>query len=118
MFFLTNLSLPLISILSIAFVYFENRDMQKVNDYAASILAAVPLSLFFFIPFLLNRWLKMNFLATFGAGLLFLAGAYFIHSFLTLKSGQKEDWVLAADISKSSSDILKLKNLNVMILTF
>jgi len=37
-------------------------------------------------------------------------GAYFIHSFLTLKSGQKEDWVLAADISKSSSDILKLKN--------
>ena len=37
-------------------------------------------------------------------------GAYFIQSFLTLKSGQKEDWVLAADISKSSTDILRLKN--------
>ena len=37
-------------------------------------------------------------------------GAYFIQSFLTLKSGQKKDWVLAADISKSSTDILRLKN--------
>ena len=37
-------------------------------------------------------------------------GAYFIQSSLSLKSGQKEEWLLAADINKSSSDILELKN--------
>ncbi len=76
------IALPLMSILAILFSYLQYRDMHKVNQFAGAIFAAVPLSLCFFIPFLLNRWLKMNFVMTFGAGLLFLAAAYFIHSWI------------------------------------
>ncbi len=54
-------ALPLVSILSLTLAYLEHRDMQKINAFAVSILTAVPLSLTFFIPFVLNRWLKLNF---------------------------------------------------------
>lgn len=73
------IALPLMSILAVLFSYLQYRDMNRVNQFASSIFAAVPLSLCFFIPFLLNRWLKMDFLMTFGMGLLFLVAAYFIH---------------------------------------
>ena len=72
-------ALPLISMLSILFSYLEYRDMAKVNQFAVSILAAVPLSLMFFIPFLLNRWLKMNFMLTYFSAIACLAAAYFFH---------------------------------------
>ncbi|MDP3920377.1 MAG: hypothetical protein Q8R76_06190 [Candidatus Omnitrophota bacterium] len=74
------IALPLMSMLAILFSYLQYRDMDKVNQFASSILVAVPLSLCFFVPFLLNRWLKMNFVMTFGAGLIFLGVAFFIHS--------------------------------------
>jgi len=44
------IALPLMSMLSIVFTYAEYRDMAKVNQFATSILVAVPLSLAFFIP--------------------------------------------------------------------
>ncbi len=72
-------ALPLVSVLSLAMTYFESRDMEKVNQFAISIVAAVPLSLIFFVPFILNRWLRMNFTLTFAfaTGGLFIA--YVIH---------------------------------------
>ncbi|MER2512879.1 MAG: hypothetical protein ABTQ25_10790 [Nitrosomonas ureae] len=76
------IAMPLMSMLAILFSYLQYRDMNKVNQFADSIFAAVPLSLCFFVPFLLNRWLKMNFVMTFGAGLLFLGVAFFIHSWI------------------------------------
>ena len=76
------IALPLISILSILLTYLEYRNMEKINEYAVSILAAVPLSLIFFIPFVINRWLKMNFLLTFGLGIGGLFLAYSIHQIL------------------------------------
>lgn len=75
-------ALPLISILSILWSYAEYRDMNKINQFATSILVAVPLSLTFFIPFVLNKWLKMNFSLTFLLGIGLLAVAYFIHSLI------------------------------------
>ena len=82
------IALPLMSILSILFSYWQYRDMQKINEFAVSILAAVPLSLFFFVPFLLNRWLKMNFIFTYLSALLLVAVAYWIHD-LIFKSGMR-----------------------------
>ena len=79
-------ALPLVSILAIFLAYTEHQDMEKINQFAVSILAAVPLSLLFFVPFLLNKWLKLNFTATFSLGMVLLAAAYFIHSSI-LKSG-------------------------------
>lgn len=73
------IALPLVSMLSIFFAYWEYRDMNKINEFATSILVAVPLSLVFFIPFLLNRWLKLDFVPTFILAMLLLALAYFIH---------------------------------------
>src|SRR3990167_8795737 len=55
------IALPLASLISLVFSYAEYRNMDKLNQYALSILVAVPLSLAFFIPFVLNRWFKMNF---------------------------------------------------------
>lgn len=79
-------ALPIISATAILFAYLEHRDMAKINKYAVSIFAAVPLSLAFFIPFLLNKWLKLNFTFSFLAGLGLLAVAYFLHTWL-FKSG-------------------------------
>lgn len=79
-------ALPIISALAILFAYLEHRDMTKINQYAASIVVAVPLSLAFFIPFLLNKWLKMGFALSFLSGLALLAAAYFVHTWL-FKSG-------------------------------
>ena len=76
------IALPLISMLSILFAYWEYRDMNKINEFAMSILVAVPLSLVFFIPFLLNKWLKLDFLATFLIGIILLILAYFVHQFI------------------------------------
>lgn len=73
------IALPLSSVLSILFSYYEFRDMEKINQFAVSILAAVPLSLVFFIPFILNRWLKMGFTLTFGLAVGLLAAVYFLH---------------------------------------
>lgn len=80
------IALPLASMLALIFAYAEHHDMVKINKFAVSILAAVPLSLTFFVPFLLNRWIKLDFLWSFTAGLVLLTLAYFLHSFL-LKSG-------------------------------
>src|SRR5258706_14472171 len=72
-------ALPFLSILSILWSYWEYRDMGKINQFAVSILTAVPLSLFFFVPFVLNKWLKMNFSLTFALGIGCLAAVYFLH---------------------------------------
>ena len=37
-------------------------------------------------------------------------GAYFVQSSFYLKGGQKEEWMFAADINKSSSDLIELKD--------
>ena len=79
------IALPLSSLISLVFSYYEYRDMDKLNQYANSILIAVPLSLVFFIPFLLNRWLKMSFGLTMLLAIGLLIAAYFIHTAL-LKS--------------------------------
>ena len=67
---------PIISMLSLTWAYIQHRDMNKLNDFAISILIAMPLSLTFFIPFIANRWLKMNFFMSFALGLFCLSTAY------------------------------------------
>ena len=79
-------AIPLVSMLSIILSYLEYRDMEKVNQFAVSIFLAVPLSLSFFVPFMLNRWLKMNFALTFSSGLMCVAVFYLAYYGL-FKSG-------------------------------
>lgn len=76
------IALPLMSMLAILFSYFQYRDMAKINEFSISILVAVPLSLTFFIPFILNKWFKMGFALSYGLAIGCLAVAYCLHSFI------------------------------------
>lgn len=77
------IALPLMSMMSLLFSYVEFRNMEKANEFAVSILAAVPLSLLFFLPFLLHRWLKLGFFPTYLLGLACVTAGYLAHSLIT-----------------------------------
>jgi len=79
-------AIPIVSMLSIVLSYWEYRDMEKINQFAVSIFLAVPLSLSFFIPFFLNRWLRMNFALTFSSALACVLVFYLAYYFIS-KSG-------------------------------
>ena len=79
------IALPLMSILSLLFSYLEFRDMEKANEFAISILTAVPLSLLFFLPFVLHRWIKLSFFATYSIGLGCVVAGYLLHSLVSKK---------------------------------
>jgi len=76
------IALPLMSMLTILFSYLQYRDMAKINELAISILVAVPLSLTCFIPFVLNKWLKLGFPLTYILAIGCLSGAYLIHGLI------------------------------------
>ena len=78
-------ALPLVSMISILLSYLEYKDMSKINQFAISIVVAVPLSLSFFVPFILNRWLKLGFWPTYLLAIGFVGLAYLLHSWI-LKS--------------------------------
>lgn len=73
-------ALPVISLLAIGFSYYQYRDMEKISRFAGSILVSLPLSTLFFVPFLLNRWLKWAFFPTLLAGFALLYVGYLIHA--------------------------------------
>ena len=76
------IALPIASLIAIVFSYYEHNDTEKTIMYAKSILIAVPLSYFFFLPFFFAKQLNMNFWIINSSGLLLLILAYFIHKFL------------------------------------
>ena len=74
------IALPIVSVLAISFSYFQYRDMEKINQFASSIVVSIPLSLLFFVPFILNRWLKWSFFPIILSGFILLFVGYLIHS--------------------------------------
>jgi len=74
------IALPILSVLAISFSYFQYRDMEKINQFANSIVVSIPLSLLFFAPFILNRWLKWSFFPIILSGFILLFVGYLIHS--------------------------------------
>ena len=77
------LALPISSMLALAFFYVEYREPAQAVAFAKSVFWAVPLSLLFFVPFLLAGQLKWGFWALYVAGSLCLASGYFLHKLLT-----------------------------------
>lgn len=76
------MALPLATLLVLPFSYIEYQDAEKTVRFAQSILTAVPLSLLFFVPFLMAQKLQWPFWGLYGAGLTLLTGGYFAHKFL------------------------------------
>lgn len=73
------IALPLATLLVLPFSYLEYQDPGASVRFAKSILAAVPLSLLFFIPFLFAEKLGWSFWGLYAGGLLLLTCGFFIH---------------------------------------
>jgi hypothetical protein len=74
------LALPISSMIALALFQAEYRDAAKAEAFAKSIFLAIPVSLLFFVPFLLAPKLGWNFWALYAAGITLLAAGYFVHS--------------------------------------
>ena len=75
------IALPMASLISIVFVYFENSNIEKTVFYAKSILVDVPVSYLFFLPFFFAKQFNMNFWMIYGTGILLLTLGFFIHKY-------------------------------------
>jgi hypothetical protein len=73
------LALPLSTMIALGLSYTRYHDLGQTVAFAKSTLLALPLSLFFFVPFLLARALGWGFWALYGSGIGLLGVAYFAH---------------------------------------
>jgi len=67
--------LPLTSMLALAFTWFETRDEMLANAMARDIFLLIPVTLLFFLPFLLHKFTGLDFIANFVAGTLLMLAA-------------------------------------------
>ncbi len=76
------IALPLGTMLALLFSYAEYNDAAASVRFAKSIFLAVPMSLLFFVPFLLADKLPLGFWGIYAAGFILLVIGYFAHSFM------------------------------------
>ena len=76
------IALPLATIIALVFSYIEHKNPENTIAFAKSVLVAVPVSYFFFIPFFFAKSLNNNFWLIYILGLLLLIIAFFIHKFI------------------------------------
>lgn len=76
------IALPISSMLVLAFSYTEYKDPAAATKFAISILSAIPMSLLFFVPFLLAKKIQMPFWGMYAAGVGLIAVGYFIHTLI------------------------------------
>lgn len=69
------IALPLTSILAMSWLYAETRDNLLLTQFAKDIFVIVPVSLVFFLPFLLEKKTSLGFVANMALGLVLLAVA-------------------------------------------
>ncbi len=65
--------------LALVLSYTRYRDVGQTSAFAKSIFLALPVTLFFFLPFLFHRALGWGFWALYGSGVGLLGVAYFVH---------------------------------------
>ena len=76
------IALPISTMLVLAFSYAEYKNPDASVKFAISILTAIPMSLLFFVPFLLAKKIPMPFWGMYAAGVGLIVVGYFIHSFI------------------------------------
>lgn len=76
-------ALPLTTLLALAFSHMEWGDSKQSVEYAKSVFVAIPVSLLFFIPFLLANKFNLNFWTCYGVGIVLLGAGYFVHTYLS-----------------------------------
>ena len=75
-------ALPLTTLLALAFSHLEYKNSEQSVQYAKSIFVAIPVSLLFFVPFLLAEKLNLGFWTCYLSGCILLALGYFLHLYL------------------------------------
>lgn len=75
-------SLPLSTLIILAFSKIQNDDVGNTVMIAKSIFVAVPATLLFFIPFLLSERLKISFWTSYGLGLGLLSVSFIVHRWI------------------------------------
>lgn len=71
------IALPLATMLVLPLAYLQHRDAGSVFDMARSILVALPITLLFFIPFLMRD--RLSFWGAYAIGCALLPLGYFVH---------------------------------------
>ena len=77
------IALPISTLLVLLFSYAEYRDPATSVNFARSIFIGIPVSLLFFVPFLLAERLQLSFWLCYSAGIALLIGGYFLHQTIT-----------------------------------
>ena len=75
-------ALPLVTLLTLAFSHLEYKDTENTILFAKSVFAAIPLTLLFFVPFLLAEKIPFGFWGIYATGLVLLACGYFAHRWI------------------------------------
>lgn len=75
-------ALPLTTLLALAFSQTEWKDSAQSVEYAKSIFVAIPVTLLFFIPFLLTEKLQLNFWQCYAVGIILLGIGYLIFQYI------------------------------------
>lgn len=75
-------ALPLTTLIALAFSHLEWGDAKQSVAYAKSVFVAIPVSLLFFLPFLLSEKMELGFWSCYIAGIILLGLGYFIHNYL------------------------------------
>lgn len=75
-------ALPLTTLLALAFSHLEWKDQAQSVSYAKSVFVAIPVSLLFFVPFLLAQKFNLSFWTCYSVGVLLLGVGYFAHQFV------------------------------------
>lgn len=73
------IALPIATLLALPFSHLEWQGQANTIRFAKSILAAIPVSLLFFIPFLISEKINLGFWASYLLGILFLVAGFQIH---------------------------------------
>lgn len=73
-------ALPLTTLLALAFSHVEWGDGKQSVEYAKSIFVAIPVSLLFFVPFLVADKLNLSFWGSYFIGIVLLGLGYFVHT--------------------------------------
>ena len=75
-------ALPLTTLLALAFSHMEWGDSKQSVEYAKSVFVAIPVSLLFFLPFLMAEKFNLNFWSCYSVGIALLGVGYFMHSYI------------------------------------
>ncbi|MGB5695868.1 MAG: hypothetical protein WBM46_09470 [Polyangiales bacterium] len=71
------IALPLATLLALPLAYLQHRDAGSVFEMARSILVALPITVLFFVPFLMRE--RLSFWGAYALGCALLPVGYFVH---------------------------------------